>query len=168
MSLIFISGTILLGFAIVLFTIGHLMLIIFTALPATRVLEMFGALKSFRTRSKKRDIIFDSYFLTPVIGMSFILILVTICFFFFLSIYFQYLIIGYIAGFLMIGFNYFVRKTYSFNKNSFQDWYMKNHIQDIDFELLRELKLENEDKLFETVHGWTTPEAQKEIKNPAK
>ncbi len=160
--------TILLGFIIFLSTIGHMMLIIFVALPITRTLEFLNVLKSFRARSKKYDIIFDGYFLTPLYRTSLIIILITLIFFFFINNFFQYLIIGYILGVLMIIFNFFIRKTYGFNKNSFRIWYLGDHGKHLDLELLNKMKLDDEDKLFHCISTWVTPEGQKKIKQAYK
>ncbi len=66
----------------------------------------------------------------------------------------------------MITFNWFIRKLYSVNKNSFDIWYLDSHRKHLDFDLINNLmKIDNENKLFDIVSTWVTPEAQNGIKN---
>lgn len=157
--------TTILGFSVVLSTIGHMLLVIFVALPITRVFVMFGALKPFKNRWAKKDIIFDSYFIAPLYRTLLIIISTTLIFYFFVNNFFQYLILGYILGFLMIIFNWFIKKLYSVNKNSFNTWYLNSHRKHLDFDLLNNLmKINDENKLFDLISTWVTPEAQNKIK----
>ena len=165
MELLFIIITILIGFGTILSTIGHILLIIFVALPITRVLVMFGLLKPFGVPwIPKKDIVFDEYFLYPIKKFSLIFILITILFFFFINNYFQYLVLGYFVGGLLIMFNWIVRKTYSVSKDSFENWYLNDHRQHIDFDHFDNMNLKSCDNLFRIIETWITPEAQRDIK----
>ena len=68
----------------------------------------------------------------------------------------------------MISFNWFIRKTYSVNKNSFHVWYLDNFKNHINFDTLRRMKLDDKDKLFDVILTWATPEAQNKIKEMFK
>lgn len=153
--------TILLGLWVMLSTLGHMLLVIFVALPITRALESLDLLKSFKTRDKKRDIIFDGYFTTPLRKTSLTIVLVSLIFFFFIGEFSQFLFWGYFLGFLLIIFNWFVRKLYVPNEDSYLRWYLPAHIDDIE-------PVEDITGLFNQISHLLKPESQRKIKAKIK
>jgi hypothetical protein len=168
MEFLIIAIVIIVGFAVFLFTIGHLLLVARIALPITRVLVMFGAFEGFNMRTMSKRFILYFYFLQAIISSVLIITAITLGFLLFAENLFPYLVAGYFLGCLMVVFNWFVRQTYSFSKNSFHVWYLDSFRKHINFDVLHKMNLDNEDKLFEVISTWVTPEAQKKVKELMK
>jgi hypothetical protein len=142
-----------LGTLLATLTIGHLILIVRVAIPITRVLEFLQLLKSFRHRQKDRSLYTDSYFLRPLFIILLLLICVLALFYFLLSSFFVFLLIGFGVGLLKIFVNFFLGR-YSVNRSSFQNWYLNDHGKDLDIHKLEMMQLDDKDKLFDCVDSW--------------
>ena len=127
------------GYIFFLLTIGHIILVVRIAHPVTKVLRSMKVLKN------------DNHTLYTIF-CGIIFILVTSIVYFYFNNFLLYLILGYILGIFVIIKNF--NKRYSFNKNSFLNWYLKDYYDLLDFSWLPEkIKMHTQDKdnLFKIV-----------------
>lgn len=119
MTFIISMLTIILGYTILLLSIGHLILVIRIAIPATKILKRAGLLKYGQHG-----------FYTPLAIIVFVLI--SYIFYNYFATFFVYLIFGYFIASLVIIKNF--KNRYSFNEESFKNWYLKDFYEQLNFD----------------------------------
>ncbi|MFC1510145.1 hypothetical protein ACFL49_00605 [Candidatus Omnitrophota bacterium] len=109
---------VLLGYIIFLQTIGFITLTIRISVPVTRVLQKIGLLKY-------------NLHIFWALCATIVFPLISITFYSFLNEVFQYLLLGYCFGVVIIIKNF--KKKYTFNKYSFTTWYLSDYYDQFDF-----------------------------------
>lgn len=138
MTYIIALPMILLGYILFFLSIGHLILVIRIGVPATNTLKKLGIIKN------------NIYLFSVLTGLIILISTVVIFTIFFIN-YLIYLTIGFILSILMIIINF--KKRYTFNKDSFNNWYLKDNVEELNFDNAPKELGQDKDVLFEIVNN---------------
>lgn len=143
--------TIILGYTILLLSIGHLILVIRIAIPVTKVLKELGLLKHG---------LHGFYVSLAII----VFISITYIFYNYFGAFFIYLILGYLLASLFIIKNF--KNRYTFNESSFKNWYLKDYYDKLNFDSFHDAHkkaFQNTDNLFNFVSTILKSKADKKL-----